>query len=308
MHTIRVTGVEKTFGSVRALRGLTVDFPEGAVGLLGPNGAGKSTLMKIVLGLLRADSGTAEVLGIDVAVDPREVRRMVGYMPEVDAILPGLTGAEAVRFAGVMCGLPAGQAQRRAHEILYYVGLGEARFRRAEQYSTGMRQRLRLAQALIHDPQLIVLDEPTNGLDPGGRDEILALIRDLTQKHRKSVVLCSHLLPDVESVCQRVVVLREGQVVLQGSIEDVKKLERGTYRVRILGDRDRFLAAVAAAGATVVDGTSETLTVRVAEDAPEPGARVLFRAAAASGATIRELSTMEQNLEGAFLRAMEEAA
>jgi ABC-2 type transport system ATP-binding protein len=306
MDTVRVTGIEKSFGTVRALRGLTLSFPEGAVGLLGPNGAGKSTLLKILLGLLEPDSGKAEVLGHDVAEDPLEVRRYVGYMPEIDAFLPGLTGAEAVRFAGVMCGLPTRDAQRRAHEILYYVGLGESRFRRAEQYSTGMRQRLRLAQALVHDPELIFLDEPTNGLDPAGRDEILALIRDLTTKHRKSVVLCSHLLPDVESVCSRVTVLRTGQVVLEGTIDEVKRLERGTYRVRVLGDRARFLAAAERAGATVPEGTNdsdEALTLRAPDGAD---ARFLFRAAAEAGVVVRELSTMERNLEGAFLRAVAE--
>lgn len=305
MDTIKVSGVEKSFGSVRALAGLTATFPEGAVGLLGPNGAGKSTLMKVLLGLLRPDAGSIEVLGRDAAADPVEVRRIVGYMPEVDAYLPGLNGAEAVRLAGVLCGMPSREAQRRAHEILYYVGLGEARFRRAEQYSTGMRQRLRLAQALIHDPELIFLDEPTNGLDPGGRDEILALIRDLATRHRKSVVLCSHLLPDVEAVCSHVIVLRGGNAVLQGTIEDVKRLERGTYRMRVLGDRDRFLAAAREAGAAGEAADNGVLTVRV----PEGGdARLLFRAAAASECVVRELSTLEQNLESAFLRAMDEGA
>jgi ABC-2 type transport system ATP-binding protein len=305
MHTIRVSGVEKSFGPVRALRGLTTDFPQGTVGLLGPNGAGKSTLMKVVLGLVAPDSGTAEVLGRTTSADPMEVRRLVGYMPEQDAYLPGLTGAEAVRFAGVMCGLPSREAQRRAHEILYYVGLGEARYRKAEQYSTGMRQRLRLAQALVHDPELIILDEPTNGLDPGGRDEVLALIRDLAGKHGKSIVLCSHLLPDVEAVCGHVVVLRAGQVALAGTIEDVKRLERGTYRVRVLGDRAAFVAAAERRGAVSVDANGETLTLRVPEG--DTG-RLLFAAARETGCVVRELSTMERNLEGAFLRAMEEAA
>jgi ABC-2 type transport system ATP-binding protein len=261
--------------------------------------------MKVVLGLVAPDSGTAEVLGRTTSADPMEVRRLVGYMPEQDAYLPGLTGAEAVRFAGVMCGLPSREAQRRAHEILYYVGLGEARYRKAEQYSTGMRQRLRLAQALVHDPELIILDEPTNGLDPGGRDEVLALIRDLAGKHGKSIVLCSHLLPDVEAVCGHVVVLRAGQVALAGTIEDVKRLERGTYRVRVLGDRAAFVAAAERRGAVSVDANGETLTLRVPEG--DTG-RLLFAAARETGCVVRELSTMERNLEGAFLRAMEEAA
>ncbi len=305
MHTVTVAGIEKSFGDVRALRGLTVDFPAGGVGLLGPNGAGKSTLLKILLGLLPADAGTATVLGIDVAQSPAEVRRVVGYMPEVDAYLPGLSGAESVLFAGVLCGLPRREAQRRAHEILYYVGLGEARYRKVDQYSTGMRQRLRLAQALVHDPELIFLDEPTNGLDPKGRDEVLQLISDLAGTHGKSIVLCSHLLPDVEAVCQHVVVLRAGQVATQGNVKEIRRLEAGTYRVRIDGDRAAFLAALAAAGATLKAEEDETLVVGIPETET---ARLLFRAATASSSVVRELSSFEQSLEGAFIRAMEQKA
>src|SRR5262245_29717239 len=302
MDTVTVTGIEKHFGSVHALRGLSVSFPAGAVGLLGPNGAGKSTLLKVLLGLLPADAGSAKVLGIDVKESPAEVRRAVGYMPEVDAYLPGLSGAEAVLFAGVMCGLPRREAQRRAHEILYYVGLGEARYRKAEQYSTGMRQRLRLAQALVHDPDLIFLDEPTNGLDPKGRDEVLRLIGDLAATHGKSVVLCSHLLPDVESVCRHVVVLRAGQVATQGDVTDIRRLEAGTFRVRVDGDRAAFLAALADAGGVLKEEQDEVLVVAIPAD---QSARFLFRAAATSGCVVRELSSFEQSLEGAFIRAVE---
>jgi ABC-2 type transport system ATP-binding protein len=304
MDTVTVTGIEKSFGSVQALRGLSVSFPAGAVGLLGPNGAGKSTLLKILLGLLPADAGRASVLGIDVIESPAEVRRVVGYMPEVDAYLPGLSGAEAVLFAGVMCGLPRREAQRRAHEILYYVGLGEARYRKAEQYSTGMRQRLRLAQALVHDPELIFLDEPTNGLDPKGRDEVLQLISDLATTHGKSVVLCSHLLPDVEMVCRHVVVLRAGKVATQGDVADIRRLEAGTFRIRVDGDRAAFLAALESAGGALKEEADEVLVVAI--PAAE-SARFLFRAAAESRCVVRELSSFEQSLEGAFIRAVEGA-
>jgi ABC-2 type transport system ATP-binding protein len=222
----------------------------------------------------------------------------------VDAYLPGLSGAEAVLFAGVMCGLPRREAQRRAHEILYYVGLGEARYRKAEQYSTGMRQRLRLAQALVHDPELVFLDEPTNGLDPKGRDEVLQLISDLATTHGKSVVLCSHLLPDVESVCRHVVVLRAGQVATQGDVADIRRLEAGTFRIRVDGDRAAFLAALGTAGGTLKDEADEVLVVAI--PAAE-SARFLFRAAASSGCVVRELSSFEQSLEGAFMRAVEGA-
>jgi ABC-2 type transport system ATP-binding protein len=302
MDTVVVEGIDKSYGSVHALRGLTVSFPPGAVGLLGPNGAGKSTLLKVLLGLLPPDSGSAKVLGIDVAAEPMEVRRAVGYMPEVDAYLPGLTGAQSVLFAGVLCGLPRRESQRRAHEILYYVGLGEARYRKVDQYSTGMRQRLRLAQALVHDPELIFLDEPTNGLDPKGRDEVLQLIADLATSHGKSVILCSHLLPDVEHVCKHVVVLREGKVATQGDVNDIRRLEAGTFRVRVDGDRAGFLEILAKAGASLKGEEDEMLVVRLREG---DGPRLLFRAAAASGCVVRELSSSEQSLEGAFIRAVE---
>jgi len=304
MDSVVVAGIEKTYGSVKALRGLTVTFPRGSVGLLGPNGAGKSTLLKILLGLLTPEAGTATVLGIDVLADPMGVRRAVGYMPEVDAYLPGLTGAESVLFAGVMCGLPRREAQRRAHEILYYVGLGEARYRKVEQYSTGMRQRLRLAQALVHDPSLIFLDEPTNGLDPKGRDEVLQLIADLGAAHGKSVVLCSHLLPDVESACKHVVLLREGRIATEGDVKDILRLELGTFRIRIDGDRAAFVAALTAAGGALKGETDEMLVVGVPAGATT---KILFRAAADASCVVRELSEFEPTLESAFIRAMEAA-
>jgi ABC-2 type transport system ATP-binding protein len=301
METVSVRELDKSFGDVRALTGLSVDFPQGAVGLLGPNGAGKSTLLKILLGLLPSDNGTATVLGNDVAQDPLEVRRQVGYMPEVDAYVAGLTGAESVVFCGVLCGLPRRIAQQRAHEILYYVGLAEARYRRVEQYSTGMRQRLRLAQALVHDPGLIFLDEPTNGLDPEGRDEVLALIEDLTTQHGKSIVLCSHLLHDVEAVCEHVVVLREGRIALEGPVDEVRKLERGTYHVRVSGDQDAFVTAAESAGLAVQREDQENLSVRVPEGAD---ARAIFAVAHSAGCAVRGLSTVEQSLEGVFIRAV----
>ena len=299
--TVVIRDLSKSYGAVRALRGLSVEIPRGAVGLLGPNGAGKFTLLKVLLGLLEPDGGSASVLGRDVGSDPMEVRRAVGYMPEVDAYVPGLTGAEAGVYAGVLCGMPHGAAQRRAHEILYYVGLGEARYRRTEQYSTGMRQRLRLAQALVHDPQLIFLDEPTNGLDPDGRDEVLALIDDPAATHGKSIVLCSHLLHDVEAVCRHVIVLREGGIALEGPVDEIRRLERGTFHVRVVGDEAAFVDAAAASGMDVTRLDAELLVVRVGA---EQGARDVFAAARRAGSAIRGLSTVEQSLEGVFVKAV----
>jgi len=302
MNTVTVQGVGKTFGDVQALSGLDLEFPKGGVGLLGPNGAGKSTLLKILLGLLDPDQGRCEVLGLDTRTQAMEVRRTVGYMPEVDAYLPGLTGAQSVLFAGIMCGLSRRHARQRSHEILYYVGLGEARYRKVEQYSTGMRQRLRMAQALIHDPELIFLDEPTNGLDPAGRDDVLSLIDDLIQNHGKSIVLCSHLLHDVEEVCEHVVLLQHGKAILAGTIEDVRRLEGGVWRLRAYGDHGRLHEALREHGIEVLETDGEALQVRMPEDG---GPRPLFVAARDAGCVVRELSTFHQSLTDVFVRAVE---
>ena len=208
------------YGALQALRNISVAFPAGAVGLLGPNGAGKSTLIKALLGLLRPDAGVLRVLGRDVSADPLSVRARVGYMPESDTHIPGMNAVSFVAYCGELCGLPHTDAMQRAHEVLFYVGLGEARYRNVETYSTGMKQRIKLAQALVHDPDLLLLDEPTNGMDPKGRDEMLALIRDVADPHRErtsgrapiSVILSSHVLPDVEFACEYVVVLHKGAV------------------------------------------------------------------------------------------------
>ena len=223
--------VAKTYGRTTALAGASFTAGTGVTGLLGPNGAGKTTLLKTLLGFLKPDRGSITAFGVDPAKDPLEVRRRIGYMPEVDCHLPGMTAARFVAFAGELSGLPADEATSRAHEVLYYVGLDEARYRRVDTYSTGMKQRVKLAQALVHDPDLLLLDEPTNGLDPDGREEMLALIRDVAARREMSLVLCSHLLRDVESVCERVIVLKQGEVAAAGgSLSSTPATQRGLPR------------------------------------------------------------------------------
>ena len=176
----------------------------------GPNGAGKSTLLKSLLGFLVPEKGAMRVLGLDVATSPLEIRERIGYMPESDAHIPGMNAVSFVAYCGQLSGLPAVDAMQRAHEVLYYVGLGEARYRNVETYSTGMKQRIKLAQAIVHDPDLLFLDEPTNGMDPKGRDEMLELIHDLAHNKGVNLILSSHLLPDVEYTCDHVVVMDKG--------------------------------------------------------------------------------------------------
>src|SRR5712671_4284623 len=190
---VTLEGVTVTYGTNRALREVTSSFAAGAVGLLGPNGAGKSTMLKSLLGFIVPERGRLRVLGLDVAEAPLEIRARVGYMPESDAHIPGMNAVSFVAYCGELSGLPPADAMQRAHEVLFYVGLGEARYRNVETYSTGMKQRIKLAQALVHDPDLLFLDEPTNGLDPAGRDAMLTLAHRIGTAFNISVVVCSHL-------------------------------------------------------------------------------------------------------------------
>jgi ABC-2 type transport system ATP-binding protein len=297
---VSLRGITRTFGRLTALDDVTLDIPAGAVGLLGPNGAGKSTMLKVILGLLPPSKGSLSVLGMDPVADPVEVRRRVGYMPEVDAYITGMTGVESVAYAGVLSGLPRGAALQRGHSVLSYVGLEEVRYRKVQEYSTGMRQRVRLAQALVHDPRVLFLDEPTNGLDPQGREEILQVIRDLATRHGKNVVLCSHLLRDVESACGRVIVLTGGRVVRQGSMDEVRGGRKDFYRVTGRGPSEGFEEEVIAAGCTVARGSGH-LTVGVPEGS---GTGALFRAAAGRGWDLRSVAPEELTLEDAFVEAV----
>jgi ABC-2 type transport system ATP-binding protein len=294
------------YGALRAIHGLTVRCPRGAVGLLGPNGAGKSTLMKAVLGLVAPHSGRIRVLGLPVPARAMEVRRRVGYMPESPSYFPGLSGYENVVYAGQLSGMPRREARRRAHEMLEYVRLGEARYRSMDGYSAGMRQRVKLAAALVHDPDLLLLDEPTNGLDPTGRTEMLDLIVDLSTSKGLGVVLSSHLLGDVEAVCRSVLVLAEGELRAAGDIEELKQRATGSQvRLTLIGPGEDFVRAVRARGWEVelLDPLDPgDCTVSLPEDVP---ARILVALARTSGCQVRRFVPRAATLEEVFLRSLE---
>ena len=218
-----VSDLTVRYGAKTVLEQFSLEIPEGCVGLLGPNGAGKTTLIKTLLGFVAPASGRAQVLGLDVATQGKSIRQKIGLMPEQDCHIPGMNAVTFVAYAGELAGMPPEQAMRRAHEVLEWCSLGEARYRNVETYSTGMRQRVKLAQALVHGPRLLFLDEPTNGLDPAGRDEMLELVRDVSHGKGLSVVVSSHLLPDIEKTCDSVVVMRRGEVVKQGPIAALKQ-------------------------------------------------------------------------------------
>ena len=232
--------VTKTYGEITALDRLSVTVPEGAIGLLGPNGSGKTTLIRTLLGLIPVDRGEGEILGMDFRRRQLDIRAAVGFAPEDECLFPQVVGVEFVGYAGQLVGMSAKDALQRAHEVLDYVGLGEARYRAVESYSTGMKQRLKLAAAIIHDPKLVILDEPTNGMDPAGREEILQLAGDLAHNKGMSLLFSSHLLPDVEAVCDYVVVLGSGKLLCEGKIQELKQLHERSFKVRLKTDSAAF--------------------------------------------------------------------
>src|SRR5215207_2123760 len=301
---VHLDAVTVIYGSNRALKGVSAKFSSGAVGLLGPNGAGKSTMLKALLGFVKPNEGRMTVLGMDVAQHPLEIRARIGYMPESDAHIPGMNAVSFVAYCGQLAGLPAVDAMQRAHEVLYYVGLGEARYRNIDTYSTGMKQRIKLAQALVHDPDLLFLDEPTNGMDPKGRDEMLELVRDRGHNKGVSLILSSHLLPDVEFTCDYVVVMDKGQVATQGPIEELKGPTGRVYELRVKGDLRGFLDVLAKAGMDV-HATDEDV-MRVFVPAASGDHIAIFKLAADFGVQVRHLRPSVPTLEDVFAKAIGE--
>jgi ABC-2 type transport system ATP-binding protein len=289
-----------SYGLVQALAGATGAFHPGPTGLLGPNGAGKTTLLKTLLGFLTPDGGSLTAFGLDPARSPLEVRRRIGYMPEVDCHIPEMTASAFVAFAGELSGMPRDEAISRGHEVLYYVGLGEARYRTLDTYSTGMKQRVKLAQALVHDPDLLLLDEPTNGLDPQGREEMLTLIGDIWERRRMSLILCSHLLRDVERVCENVLVIDQGKIATSGTIADLTGPRRAVYDVRVKGDATAFLTDLKDQGCEWREGEDGQRVFLADGQGPE----LIFRTAKACGVQVRHLRPGAESLEDVFLRAL----
>jgi ABC-2 type transport system ATP-binding protein len=281
---------------VKALEGVSLDLSQGAVGLLGPNGAGKSTLIRILLGFLSPDKGGGRVLGYDIKDEQREIRRYVGYMPEDDCFIPGLDAVSFTSYLGELSGMPRQEAMKRAHEVLYYVGLEESRYRKLETYSSGMKQRLKLAQAIVHDPKLIFLDEPTSGLDPKGRSEILELIMDISLKKDIQVLISSHILPDIELTCKYVVILNKGKLASQGEISELKEI-RDLYEIRIKGETGGFLSRLKDLKCRVEETEDGILKVYWP---PKQDRQEIFRIAAEEKIQLRHFVKSETSLEDLF--------
>lgn len=327
-HFIDLQNITRWYGKQRALHEVTLRLTPGRIGLLGPNGAGKSTLLKIMLGLLPPSAGQGHVLDQPILPVQHELsllsqplkllraignelfgrgstlRRQIGYMPEGDALIPGMRGADYVALAGELYGMPRKQALRRAHEVLTYLGLEDARYRYLEEYSTGMKQRLKLAQALVHDPPVLLLDEPTSGMDPAGRDSMLNLLVRLGEDFGKSILLCTHLLGDVERVCETVVILHHGEVLCQGPVRELCRNRQDHYRLQIQGDPQAFVRELQLEGVHVVaDNDRGLLRLKV-----PPGwvTRAFFLLADNNGVVIRGLQRDDEDLEDLFHRVIEE--
>jgi ABC-2 type transport system ATP-binding protein len=289
------------YGRRAALDGVSLVFEQGALGLLGPNGAGKTSLIRALLGFVTPAAGTVTVLGERLTGDTAALRRRIGYAPEEDAVVPAQTGVAGTALCAELCGLPRHDALQRAHDILSYVGLGEVRYRRVETYSQGMRQRLRLAQAIVHDPELVILDEPTNGLDPRGRQEMLALVGDVVRKGIH-LVLSSHLLPDVEAVCDQVAVLNGGRLVRHGRLAELLGSAPTAFEIRVKGPRAAFEQALAALGAHCSPRPHGLLYVEL----PAAGSRIVFDAAVAAGCQVRQIMPAKTHLEAVFAASVHE--
>jgi ABC-2 type transport system ATP-binding protein len=311
MAVVEVRGLTKSYGAVPALTDVTLTIEGGITGLLGPNGAGKSTFLLCVLGLLPDWRGEVTVLDLDARRDRREIRRHVGFMPEQDTYLPGMTGIRAVRFLGRLAGMPDAEALRRAHEVLFHVGLGEAVYRPLREYSTGMRQRFKLAQALVHDPDIVFLDEPLSGMDPEGRDELLLLVKDLAVRHGKHVVWSSHILPEVQKVADAAVVLDRGRCLGSFRLHDLVGRD-GRFVVEIEGDGAAFAAALGSRGATASPeegGAHEEVARRLGRSTwgaavPSGGAEVVLAAARSAGVRVRRVTPVADTLEDVFHRLL----
>jgi ABC-2 type transport system ATP-binding protein len=302
---IRLNHLTKDYGQHRALNDVSLEINRGITGLLGPNGAGKSTLIKVLLGLVKVSSGGGTVLGFDLATGGRQIRTNVGYMPEDDCYIAGMSGVEVVRFAACLSGIPYLEGLRRAHEILDFAGVEQERYRDIDTYSTGMRQKIKFAQAIVHDPPLLILDEPTSALDPEEREAMLARIRTLSTKHGKTVILSTHILPDVRQVCDQVIILARGQMRLSESLEVLMRPSAPGVTVRTGGDASRLVELLRDRGHVIRQNDGLTFFVEavdIRETAP------IWKLAAAADVGVLSMTPVSNSLDQIFMNAVREGA
>ncbi|HIA67787.1 TPA: ABC transporter ATP-binding protein [Candidatus Poribacteria bacterium] len=300
MVLVQIENLSVFYGKSRALNNINLSIDSKSTGLLGPNGAGKSTLIKTLLGFLIPSSGSVRIFDLPVHKNPIKIRQQIGYMPENDCYIPDINGLNFIAYMGELAGMPKADAIQRAHEVLQYVNLGEARYRKVETYSIGMKQRVKLAQALIHDPMVLLLDEPTNGMDPIGRQEMLELIREISTYKEIDVILSSHILDDVEYVCKDVIALDQGQVVLEGNMKQLKLEHRLSYELKIKGNQRAFIFALRENNCEVEVRSGVEIRV-TSQDTIPISQNLFFQLAVETGVQIRHLGLVERSLEDIFV-------
>jgi ABC-2 type transport system ATP-binding protein len=303
---IELDRLHVALGGRPILKDLTGAFAGRCIGLLGPNGAGKTTLLQTLLGFHPPTTGTAHVFGLDVRTHIREIRHQIGYMPETDAYIAGMSAIRIVRMMAELSGIPSKVAMERAHETLFFVGLGEARYRKLGTYSLGMKQMAKLAVAIVHGPRMLILDEPTNGLDPPGRQRMIQLVKEIRDTGRTNLIISSHLLRDVEECCDEVMIMKDGRIANYCNLEEQRRANRKFLQLETRGENAPFLEAVEAMGCEcAIDGRTRRIKMVLPESVE---IRHLYELAEAHAIQIRRLDYKRDSLQDIFLKAMEENA
>jgi ABC-2 type transport system ATP-binding protein len=302
MGVIDLEGLEVRLGNRTVLNGLTGALQGHVIGLLGPNGAGKSTLINTLLGFHRPSRGSARVFGLDTYRERAQIRGAIGYMPENDSFIGNMSGVRFVRYMAELAGLPAGEALERAHEALFFVGLGEVRYRKVSTYSLGMKQLIKLAQALAHGPKLLILDEPTNGLDPIARQRMIQLIKDIREEGSVRLLISSHLLPDIDETCDEVLILKSGRIAALRNIEQERRSNRSFMELETVGSTEQFSVRIRGLGCECACFPGGRIKLVIPDHIE---AQDLYVIASEQGVQIRRMNQRRDSLEDIFLRAMD---
>ncbi len=318
-NLLTLNNIHFNYKNTKAIKGVELKIDKGIYGLLGPNGAGKTTLMKIILGFLSPSQGSGTVLGFDILSDSQKIRQQIGYMPETDCLIPGMDGVSITAYLGELSGMPKEEAMKRAHEVLYYVGLEEARYRKADTYSSGMKQRLKLATAIVHDPKLLFLDEPTSGMDPNSRREVLDLIRDISNKKNMDIIISSHILSDIEYTCDTALIMDKGRIISSKLISEIdsanldeigisteenlpKSKQVNIFEIKVKGEVERLVEDLKDVKVKKDNKGNTQLIFLQSFDTTE-----IFRQSILKGVQIRHFKKRKATLEDTFVSAIGES-
>jgi len=299
---IELENINFSYGNFKAIDNVNIKIGNGIYGLLGPNGAGKTTLMKIILGFLKPSSGKGEILGFNIKESSITMKKKIGYMPENNCLIPGMDGVTLVSYLGELSGMSKQEAIKRAHEVLYYVGLEDSRYRKVDTYSSGMKQRIKLATAIVHDPELLFLDEPTSGMDPQARKDMLELINDISSKEAMNIIMSSHILPDIENTCKNILIMNKGKIISEQQISDLNSKQFNVYEIRLKGDIKAFREKLP--DCRIERGEKGVFRIQLPNDF-----RIysIFKKAYETNVQIRYFRQSKVTLEDAFVTAIGEA-